>query len=150
MKYILFVDQFNATNSVMAEGWFNRYARGMHKASSCGVTPAEWTDAQATQAMYQVGIEIGHKLPHRFDAMRAARADLVIWLGASMDLAIQVPVRVWSLEEFAHPLPHQVLGLREQIRQRVLELVQELEQEPTHPKFTDREWHIAIEGLLAM
>jgi arsenate reductase (thioredoxin) len=150
IKYVLFVDVQNSINSPMAAAWFNRYSGRSVKAASSGLSPAEWIDAHAIQAMYRVGIEIAHLVPKRLDPRVLEHADLVITMG--IDLAVPESARsqIWKINEPIKPSYAEVCRVQNQIRQRVDVLIKEIEQTSREDWFSDEQWRTAIANLRAM
>ncbi len=149
IKRILFVDLQNSVDSPIAEAWFNRHTGGA-KASSCGLSPAEWIDAQAIQAMYQVGIEIGHRVPKRLDLQALDHVDLVVSMGIAVPVPEYVQRRVWKLHAPRPSSFEDVCRVRDDICRRVDLLIKEIERAERNDRFTDTQWKTAVANLHSM
>jgi arsenate reductase len=150
MKRVLFVDTGNSIVGPMAEAWFNRHASGCGVASSCGTLPAEWINAPVVQAMYEVGIDIGYKLPKGIDLRMLAQSDVVVLMGVHLKMPDGVEKRAWDVREPFNPSFEEARALRDQIRQRVDELIGEIQRSNRETGLTDAQWRIAIVNLLSM
>lgn len=149
MKRVLFVDTQNSILSAMAEAWFNRHAGGCGVASSGGTTPAAWLDARAVQAMHEVGIDIGSKLPQRIDHQQLAQADLVVLIGIDLQIFEWVDIRCWWIAEPPNPSLEEVRTLRDQVGRQVDTLIEEIRGQNPEPGLAERQWKSAIESLLS-
>ena len=149
MKRVLFIDTQNSIVGPMAEAWFNRHADGCGVASSCGVLPVDWINAPTVQAMYEAGIDIGHKLPRGLDERKLAQADVIVLIGVWIHLTNNVQTIKWDITDPAQPSLADVRILRGKICQRVDQLIQELQQEH-EPGFSHEQWQTAIVNLLCM
>jgi arsenate reductase (thioredoxin) len=150
IKHVLFVDVQNSISSPMAAAWFNRHGGRSAKAASSGLVPAEWIDAHAIQAMYQVGIEIAHLVPKRLDPRVLEHADLVVSMGIELAVPESVQSQVWKINGPVKPSFAEVCRLRDHICRKVDSLIKELEQTSREDRFSDEQWRTAIANLRAM
>ncbi len=150
MKRVLFVDTQNSVIGPMAEAWFNRHAGGCGVAHSCGTLPAEWISAPVVQAMYEVGIDIGHRLPIGTDSRSLAQADVAVLMNIDLQVPDGVEKRAWEVSELSTPSLEEARALRDQIRQRVDKLIEEIQRDDREAGLTDVQWRIAIVNLLSM
>lgn len=150
MKRILFIDQSNSILGPMAEAWFNRHAGKLGIATSRGIEPDEWINARVVRAMYEVGIDIGHKVPRGIDSRSMAQAELVVRLGVHLPVSDLIETLDWDLKEPASPSLEQIRIVRSQIRHRVDSLIRQLRQEERPVRLSDRQWRIALESFLSM
>ena len=150
MKRVLFVDTRNSILSPMAEALFNRYASGLGVATSGGIVPEEWINARVVLAMYEVGIDIGHRLPREAGARMLGQTDIVVRMGVDVQLADLQEAHDWMIAEPENPSFEQVRGLREQIRRRVDWLLEDIRKRNQTTGLTDLQWRTAVVNLLSM
>jgi arsenate reductase len=134
----------------MAEAWFNRHAAGCGVASSCGTLPSEWISAPVVQAMYEVGIDIGHRLPRGTDPRSLAQADMVVLMNTDLQVPEGLEKRAWEVKEPTHLSLEEARALRDQIRKRVDKLIEEIQRDDREAGLTDVQWSMAIVNLLSM
>ena len=77
---VLFVCVHNAGRSQMAEGFFNRLAKGRARAISAGTDPADTIDPTVAGAMREVGIDISDQRPRALIPEMIEQADKVLEL----------------------------------------------------------------------
>ena len=150
MKQVLFVDTRNSILGPMAEALFNRNASGLGVATSGGILFEEWINARVVLAMYEVGIDIGHKLPREVDARMLAQADTVVRMGVDLQVSDLIETRDWVIGEPANPSFLQVCDLRDQIRRRVDRLLEDIRKSNQTAGLTDLQWRTAVVNLLSM
>jgi arsenate reductase (thioredoxin) len=125
---VLFVCIGNQGRSLMAEWLFRRAAGGRHEARSAGSSPGTAAHPQVLEALSELGVDAGDHLPHKLESEDVAWADVVV---ATCDDACPVtPGKRYVSWQLPDPkdLPlEQVRAIRDQIEQRVGELVQELD-----------------------
>ena len=128
MSRVLFVCIGNQGRSLMAEWLFRRAAGGRHEARSAGSSPGTAAHPQVLEALSELGVDAGDHLPHKLESEDVAWADVVV---ATCDDACPViPGKRYVSWQLPDPkdLPlEQVRAIRDQIEQRVGELVQELD-----------------------
>ena len=128
----LFVCLHNAGRSQISEALFRRAAEGRHEARSAGTTPAERVHPEVVEAMAELGIDLSDRVPHRLSQADAEWADVVVTMGCG-DECPYVPGKRYVDWELTDPkgLPlERVRAIREEIGERVLGLVAELDAEP--------------------
>lgn len=150
MQRISFVDEHNSVLSPIAEAWFNRNANGLGVATSGGIMPNEWINARVVQAMYEVGIDIGHKLPRRVDARMLTQADVVVRIGIHLQVSDLVEIRDWEIAEPTQSSFEEVRALRDHIRERVDRLMEDMRKSNQRACLSDRQWRIAVVNLLSI
>ena len=150
MKRVLFIDKRNSILGPMAEALFNRNASGLGVAASGAIVCDEWINARVVLAMYELGIDIGHKLPHNVDDRMLAQADLVVRIGVPLQLGDAVEARDWVMAEPVNPSFEQVRDLRDQLRQRVDGLLEDMRRGNQTAGLTDVQWRIAVVNMLSM
>lgn len=127
MKRILFIDLRNTARSQMAEAWFNQFAEGWAKATSCGTMPAVMADPLTLQVMKEAGIEPLGMLPKPVNTLLLTQADIVVLMGKDVYPGAFTPDYVW---DFQDPTGKDVMHYRIQrdaLRCRVQELIVELQ-----------------------
>ncbi|TDE94088.1 arsenate reductase ArsC [Occultella glacieicola] len=131
----LFVCVHNAGRSQMAAGFLRTLSGGRVDVRSAGSTPADQVNPVAVQAMAEVGIDIGAEQPKVLttDAVRAS--DVVITMGCGDACPIFPGKRYedWTLEDPAGQGIESVREIRDEIRARVLTLLDELGVNPDAP-----------------
>lgn len=125
---VLFLCVHNAGRSQMALGWFEHLAAGRATAFSGGSEPAKHLNPVAVAAMAEVGIDIAHHQPRRWSDTDLHIADVVVTMGCG-DTCPYVPgtrYEDWPLDDPAGQDITTVRHVRDQIRQRVETLLDEL------------------------
>ncbi len=128
MTRVLFVCVANSGRSVMAERLFGRDAAGRHEALSAGSAPGAAPHAVVLEALDELGIDASDHVPHLLDADRIDWADVIV---ATCDDACPViPGKryiAWSLPDPKGRPLDEVRAIRDDIAERVAELVAELD-----------------------
>ena len=125
---VLFLCIHNAGRSQMALGWFEHLARGRAIAVSGGSEPADQLNPIAVAAMSEVGIDIADHTPRRWSDTDLDVADVVITMGCG-DSCPYVPgtrYEDWPLDDPAGQTIDTVRAIRDQIRTRVEQLLDDL------------------------
>ena len=126
MKTVLFACVHNAGRSQMAAAFFNQLADpGQARAQSAGTEPGERVHPEVLAAMREVGIDLSGARPQKLTAELAAGARYLVTMGCG-DQCPFVPgatVRDWPLEDPKGKPMERVREIRDEIRQRVSELV---------------------------
>jgi arsenate reductase (thioredoxin) len=138
MKHVLFVCVHSAGRSQMAEALFNHLARErgvLAVAESAGTAPGERINPIAAQVMAEVGVSLAGQKPRRLTPELVARANRVITMGCGVE-ASMCPAGFYITEDWQLPDPHDqpiefVRQVRDEVRKRVVALVDELAREPT-------------------
>ena len=129
MSKVLFVCVGNQGRSVMAERLFRRAADGRHQARSAGSSPGIAVHPQVLEALAELTVDVSDHVPHKLDNEDVAWADVVV---ATCDDACPViPGKryvSWRLPDPKNLPLDQVRAIRDQIKQRVEELLQQLDQ----------------------
>jgi arsenate reductase (thioredoxin) len=124
---VLFVCTANGGRSVMAERLFRRDAAGRHAARSAGSNPGTAAHPQVVDALRELGIDASDHVPQKLDEESIAWADVIV---ATCDDACPViPGKryvAWQLPDPKHQPIERVRKIRDDIAQRVQELVREL------------------------
>ena len=130
MKTILFVCVHNSGRSQMAEALFNRLAQGKAIALSAGTDPDDAVDPAVVKVMQEVGIDLSAKKPKALTSEMVDQADKVVTMGCGVEEvcpATWVETEDWALEDPKGKTLEQVRNIRDQIRERVTRLMNELE-----------------------
>ena len=117
----------------MAEAFLNASAteQGFKvRAESAGTVGGKSVNPIALEAMNEVGISVAGQTPKLLDPEMAARADRIVTMGCGVD-AEACPVRIlvtedWGLDDPAGQSIERVREIRDQIRDRVDQLLTEM------------------------
>jgi arsenate reductase (thioredoxin) len=125
----LFVCLHNAGRSQMSEALFTRGADGRHEARSAGTTPADRVHPEVVEAMAELGIDIGDRVPQRLTDDLARWADVVVTMGCG-DECPYIPGKRyidWELPDPKGMSLERVRDVRDEVDRRVRGLVAELD-----------------------
>jgi arsenate reductase (thioredoxin) len=125
---VLFVCVHNAGRSQMAAGYLNQLSGGRIEVRSAGSEPADKINPVAVRAMAEEGIDIAAERPKILTTEAVKASDVVITMGCG-DACPYYPGKRyedWVLDDPAGQDLHHVRPIRDQIRQRVESLVNEL------------------------
>ena len=130
MKKVLFVCVENARRSQMAEAFFNKLTKSETVAVSAGDKPASKIDENVVEVMKEIGIDITKEKPKALTMKMVEEADVVITMGCGADVCPVVPKRVeeWKIEDPAGKPIAKFREIRNEIRKRVKNLIEELNQ----------------------
>jgi len=125
---VLFVCVHNAGRSQMAAGYLNQLSGGKIEVRSAGSEPADKINPIAAQAMAEEGIDIAAERPKILTAEAVKASDVVITMGCGDSCPYDPGKRYedWVLEDPAGQDLDHVRPIRNQIRQRVENLIGEL------------------------
>ena len=125
---VLFVCVANSGRSVMAEPIFERAVEGRHRARSAGSNPGSAPHPVVLEALEEIGLDASDHRPRKLDDELVAWADVVV---ATCDDACPfVPGKRyvgWHLPDPKGLPLERVRPIRDEISQRVDELVEELD-----------------------
>ncbi|MDE2903814.1 MAG: arsenate reductase ArsC [Chloroflexota bacterium] len=124
---VIFVCVHNAGRSQMAAGLL-KAAGGRIEVRSAGTAPGERVNPLAVQAMQEIGIDISDASPSRLTTDELATADVCITMGCG-DTCPLVPgteYRDWAVDDPSGQPIEVVRRVRDDIAERVRELVAEL------------------------
>ena len=129
-KLILFVCVENAGRSLMAEGFFKKYAPKGFKVQSAGTKPVSQINPIVVEAMKEVGMDISKQKSKELTDEMIRDSDNVINMGC-MDKnfcpTIWLPkVIEWNLEDPKEKSIEKVREIRDEIEKRVKEVVAEI------------------------
>jgi arsenate reductase (thioredoxin) len=125
MRYVLFVCTHNAGRSQMAQAFFERYAPPDLRAESAGQQPTEAIWPTVVEAMGEVGIDISDRKPKTIDVEMQLHADKAITLNCQGTCPYVIgAVEDWDVDDPAGQPLEKVREIRDDIEQRVRELVE--------------------------
>lgn len=129
MANVIFVCLHNAGRSQMACALFERAAADRHAARSAGTEPAVRVHPEVAEAMAEVGVDVGHRIPRRLTEADADWADVVVTMGCG-DRCPYIPGRRyldWDLPDPKGRPIEEVRSTRDEIAARVEALLAELD-----------------------
>nr|WP_275941650.1 arsenate reductase ArsC [Planosporangium mesophilum] len=124
----MFVCVHNAGRSQMAAGWLRHLAGDAVEVRSAGSAPADRINPVAVEAMREVGVDITAEQPKKLEYATAQASDVVITMGCG-DVCPVFPGKRyedWKLDDPAGQGIAAVRGIRDEIRDRVQALVNDL------------------------
>jgi arsenate reductase (thioredoxin) len=126
MKYVLFVCNHNAGRSQIAQALFERHAPADVRAESAGSRPAEHLWPNVIEAMREIGIDLSDRRPKKLTTEMQLHADWAVTMGCG-DACPYVATRVddWDIPDPADQPVEVVRDIRDQVEQRVTELISE-------------------------
>ena len=125
---VLFVCVHNAGRSQMAAGFLTALSGGKVEVRSAGSMPADQVNPVAIAAMAEVGIDIADQQPKILTTDAVQASDVVITMGCGDACPIFPGKRYedWKLDDPAEQGIDAVRPIRDEIRARVEELLNEL------------------------
>jgi arsenate reductase len=126
---VLFLCVHNAGRSQMALGCFKHLARGRAVAWSGGSEPGKEINPSAIAAMAEVGIDITGEYPKPWTDEIVRAADVVVTMGCGDACPFYPGKRYedWALDDPAGQGLDAVRPIRDEIRERVTELLSSLD-----------------------
>jgi arsenate reductase (thioredoxin) len=131
MARVLFVCLHNAGRSQMSQALFEREADGLHEARSAGTTPGERVHPEVVEAMRELGVDLAERRPQGLTDDLAQWADVIVTMGCGDECPYMPGKRYidWDLPDPKGRPLEEVRLIRDDIRQRVSELVSTLNAE---------------------
>lgn len=129
---VLFVCVANGGRSVMAERLFREAAGERHQVRSAGSEPGTQAHPQVIQALQEIGIDASDHRPQRLSSEALDWAELAVST-CSEEVCPVTPgvTRIsWDLPDPKDLPIEQVRPIRDEIRRRVVELVEQLDAAP--------------------
>lgn len=125
-KYVVFICHRNRFRSVIAEAFFNRYAK-KYKAISAGMAKADSINPAAIELMKEKGIDISSKKPQLYTFDMLKNAAKVITFGCEGGVCLPFPSDEWHVSDVEGMTMEQMRVVRDEIERKVKELVKEME-----------------------
>ena len=129
-KTVLFVCVENAGRSQMAEGFFKKYAPKGFKVQSAGTKPVSQINPIVVEAMKEVGINISNQKSKEITEEMMRSSDPIVNMGCmdkSFCPTLFLPkVIEWNLQDPKGKSIEKVREIRDEIEERVRELVAEI------------------------
>ncbi len=128
----LFVCVHNAGRSQMAAGYLRHLSGGAVEVRSAGSMPADQINPVAVEAMLEEGIDIREESPKVLTTDAVQASDVVITMGCG-DVCPYFPGKRyedWKLDDPAGQGIESVRPIRDEIRGRILTLLDELGVQP--------------------
>lgn len=125
---VLFVCVHNAGRSQMAAGFLAALSGGAVEVRSAGSMPADQVNPVAVEAMAEVGVDITAEQPKILTTEAVQAADVVVTMGCG-DACPYFPGKRyedWKLDDPAGQGIDAVRPIRDEIRTRILTLLDEL------------------------
>ncbi len=131
MKVVLFVCVHNSGRSQMAETFFNQLAMGKAQAFSAGTQPDDRVNPVVVEAMGEVGIDISSNKPKALTMDMVEKAHRRITMGCGAEAGAVCPASFietedWALEDPEGKTLEQVKKIRDEIKERVTKLLNQL------------------------
>ena len=129
---VLFVCVHNAGRSQMAAGYLAHLGEGRIEVRSAGSAPAEHVNPAAVAAMAEEGIDLSTQTPKVLTTEAVQASDVVITMGCGDACPIYPGKRYedWALEDPAGQGIDAVRPIRDEIKRRIIELIESLGVEP--------------------
>ena len=129
-KKILFVCVENAGRSQMAEAFFRKYLPAGFEPVSAGTMPAARINPTVAQAMKEIGVDIEKNSPKNVSQQMIDEAETAVNMGCmdkeSCPALFLRDVTDWQIEDPKGKPIEEIRKIRDQIEQRVKELVLQL------------------------
>lgn len=126
-KSVLFVCVQNAGRSQMAEGFFEKYAPKEYEAISAGTMPVSEINPIAVQAMSEVGVDISTQKSKEITEDMIRNSSKIVNMGCmdkeSCPTLFLQNLLDWNIEDPKDKPIERVRSIRDEIEQRVKELV---------------------------
>ncbi|MGP5524021.1 arsenate reductase ArsC [Glutamicibacter arilaitensis] len=125
---VLFVCVHNAGRSQMAAAFLSHLSEGRIEVRSAGSAPADSVNPAAAEAMAEVGIDMSTEIPKVLTTEAVQDSDVVITMGCGDACPFFPGKRYedWKLEDPAGQGVEAVRPIRDEIRERIENLISEL------------------------
>ncbi len=125
---VLFLCVHNAGRSQMALGWFNHLAAGRAIAWSGGSEPGSELNQDVVKTMAEVGVDISKEFPKPWTDEFLEAADVVVTMGCGDSCPLVPGKRYedWELEDPTGKSLDQIRPIREAVRSRVENLLEQI------------------------
>ena len=128
MKTIIFACVHNAGRSQMAAAFFNHMADpAVARAISAGTRPANRVHPEVAEVMREANIDLSSARPQLLTEQLAAGATLLVTMGCGDECPVVPGMQRddWPLEDPKGKPPERVRAIRDEIRERVENLIAE-------------------------
>jgi protein-tyrosine-phosphatase len=128
MKKVLFVCVQNSFRSQMSEGFARKFGAGIVEPYSAGSQPSGIVSPKAIEAMKEIGIDISSHISKGFDKLPKVEWDAIVTMGCG-DACPFLPAKKrfdWDIPEPRNMPKEEFIKVRDDIRQRVIELLKSL------------------------
>lgn len=127
---VLFVCVHNAGRSQMAASFLDHLAGDWVTVRSAGSAPAESINPAVRDAMAEVGLDISREIPTKLTTEGVEAADVVITMGCGDACPVFPGKRYldWQLDDPAGQGIEAVRPIRDEIRRRILILIDDLKE----------------------
>ena len=126
MERVIFACVHNAGRSQMAAAFFSLFADPSRAvAVSAGTQPGTRVHPEVVEVMREVGVDLSTRRPQKLTEQLARDASLLVTMGCGDECPYVPGLRRddWPLEDPKRDPPHQVRRIRDEIRERVSELL---------------------------
>jgi arsenate reductase (thioredoxin) len=125
---VLFVCVHNAGRSQMAAALLEHHAQGRIRVRSAGSEPAERVNPAVATVMSEIGLDVSREVPRKLLTEDVAASDVVVTMGCGDACPIFPGKRYedWALTDPAGKEPDEVRTIRDDIDQRVQQLLADL------------------------
>ena len=125
---VLFVCVHNAGRSQMAAALLDHHAAGRVHVRSAGSEPADKVNPAVVEVMNEIGLDVSQELPRKLLTEDVAASDVVITMGCGDACPVFPGKRYedWALNDPAGKGADEVRQIRDEIDQRVKELLADL------------------------
>jgi len=129
---VLFVCVHNAGRSQMAAAWVSHLSGGAVEVRSAGSAPGDAVNPAAVAAMLEEGVDISAEVPKVLTTEAVEQSDVVVTMGCGDTCPIYPGKRYedWELDDPAGQGVDAVRPIRDEIRRRVVELIESLGVQP--------------------
>jgi arsenate reductase len=134
-RTVLFVCVENAGRSQMAEGFFNKNPPKGYRATSAGTKPVSQINPMTVDVMYEIGIDISRQQSKDITEDMIRNSDIRVNMGCmekeSCPTLFLYNLLDWNIEDPKGKSTKKVREIRDEIKQRVKELVSSIENKQT-------------------
>lgn len=126
---VLFVCVHNAGRSQMAAALLQHHAGDQVRVRSAGSEPSDRVNPAVVQVMDEIGIDVSREVPTKLATEDVAASDVVITMGCGDACPVFPGKRYedWVLTDPAGKGPDEVRAIRDEIDQRVRDLLADLD-----------------------
>lgn len=132
MKKILFVCVENAGRSQMAEAFFKKFMPKGFEVISAGTKPSDKVNPIVLQAMNEIGIDMKNQTPKTISQQIISESEKTVNMGCmdqeSCPALFLKDVLDWQIPDPKGKSIEQVREIRDQIKSKVMDLIQSLEE----------------------